>query len=106
MPCYKDYLEVFKSIGVLQFSHEDFEKNFHEKKQIFSSLPADSSIILKELFEFSLLGFYQAGGSGYGGSAYVFKYIDNRAQFNPSTKYKLHPGLTEVLGLKQYSKSS
>ena len=104
IPKYKDYLEIFKAIGILQFSAEDFKTQFEETKKTFKSLPLDSDKILKDFFNFSLLGFYQAGGSGYGGSSYVFKYIKDMSQFNQSTKYKLHAGLAEVLNLKQYQR--
>lgn len=105
VPNYKDYLEIFKAIGVLQFNAEDFKKQFEETGKSFKNFPSDSNIVLKDLFNFSLLGFYQAGGSGYGGSSYVFKYINDMSQFNQSNQYKLHSGLIEVLNLKQYKRT-
>ena len=61
--------------------------------------------ILKDLFDYSVVGFYRAGGGGYGGAEYIFKYNEPRAQFDQSsTKYRLHLGLVDVLGLKKYSK--
>ncbi|MDZ1678454.1 hypothetical protein M2X72_21300, partial [Klebsiella pneumoniae] len=57
---------------------------------------------LEELYDYSFIGFYKAGGSGYGGSEYVFKYRDSRASFShASTRFRIHPGLIEVLGLKK-----
>lgn len=106
VPNYKDYLELFKSLGVLQFSKEDYISVFKSKKDSFSNIenPID---ILKELFNFSVVGFYRVGGKGYGGSEYVYKYNDTRAQFDENAqKFRLHPGLMDVLGLKKYSWAS
>ncbi len=60
--------------------------------------------ILRDLFNFSIIGFYRAGGKGYGGSEYVYRYKDQRAQFDENAQqFRLHPGLTDVLGLRRYS---
>ena len=42
----------------------------------------DPIAILKELFSFSVIGYYKAGGRGYGGSEYVYSYKDSRLQFD------------------------
>lgn len=105
VPEYKNYLEIFKSIGILQFSKDDFIHEFENKKYLFPKInnPID---ILKALFEFSVIGFYRVGGSGYGGSEYIYKYKDSRSQFDESAQnFRLHPGLMEVLGLKKYSRT-
>jgi hypothetical protein len=47
----------------------------------------------------------QAGGSGYGGSEYIFKYKNTRSQFEESARnYRVHPGLVDFLGLKRSTK--
>jgi len=101
IPMYKEYLEIFKSLGKWQFNREELNNIFEEKKT--SSLSETNLInILREFFEFSLIGFYRAGGKGYGGSGYVFKYIDPRAQLDETAQlYRLHRGLIDVLGLKR-----
>ena len=102
---YKDYLEIFKAIGVLQFGKDDYLAEFENKKISFPSI-SNPINILKELFNFSVIGFYKAGGKGYGGSEYVFKYENPGAQFDESAQnFKLHPGLMDVLGLKKYSRT-
>ena len=59
---------------------------------------------LEDLYEFSLLGFYRPGGKGYGGSEYVFKYKEPKTKFDgSSTRYRVHPGLIDVLGLKRFT---
>ncbi len=103
VPKYQDYLEIFKTIGVLQFSRSDFLEASKSKTTLFSDInPTD---ILRKLFEFSVIGFYRAGGKGYGGSEYVYKYKEPRAQFDENAQtFRLHLGLMDVLGLKKWSK--
>ncbi len=105
IPHYQDYLEIFKVLGVIQFEKSEFIAIFDSKKDMFPHVNNPISV-LKELFNFSIIGFYKAGGRGYGGSEYVYKYNDPRAQFDENAaQFKLHPGLMEVLGLKKYSRT-
>ena len=102
---YKDYFEVFKMIGVMQFTREQYVAAMTTKTSLFSQ-QINSMNILKELFEFSIIGFYRAGGQGYGGSEYVFKYKDPRSQFDETAlKFRLHPALMDVLGLKKFERT-
>jgi hypothetical protein len=102
IPIYKDYLDIFKTIGCLQFSKEDFFKAFESKKAGYPGI-TDSLSILKDLYDFSIIAYYKAGGKGYGGSEYVFKYQNTGSSFDStSSKFKLHPGLMDVLELKKY----
>jgi len=58
--------------------------------------------ILEKLYSYSIIGFYRAGGRGYGGSEYVFRYKEPRTKFDPTAfRFRVHPGLVEVLGLKK-----
>lgn len=105
-PGYRFYFEILKQIGYQQFSIEDFLEAFELWKDRFDGIlqPMD---VLEHLYDFSIIGFYRAGGSGYGGSEYVYKYLDQRAEFNRfSERFRVHWGLVETLGLKQYSRSS
>ena len=44
----------------------------------------------------------RAGGRGFGGSEYMFKYREPRTRFDPtSARFRIHPGLIEVMGLKR-----
>lgn len=104
IPNYEVYIEILKSLDSLQFTKEDFRLACENRSKM---LPAnwDLAGILRELFEFSLIGYYIAGGGGYGGSEYIWKYTEPRARFNEtSTIFRVHPGLKEVLGLKKYSR--
>jgi len=105
MKDYGAYIEVLKSLDSLQFIKEDFERACKARAKI---MPADydSTSILSELFEFSLIAYYAPGGGGYGGSKYVWRYKDSRARFNESApSFRIHPGLKEVLDLKKFTRS-
>ncbi len=101
---YELLLEILKSIGYYQFDLEDFK--FASKTKNYSALSETTEVdSLKDLFEFSILGYYRAGGSGFGGSEYVFKYKDLNARFDENARtFRVHPGLIEVLRLKRTTK--
>ncbi len=104
IPKYENILEVIKSIGYHQFDMDDFNTAIDKKKNLFSD-DINSYESLKNLFEFSIIGYYKAGGSGYGGSEYIFKYKNTRSQFEEGAKtYRVHPGLIDFLGLKRATK--
>ena len=96
VPKYKDYLEVVKELGSLQFSAEEFRTAWEKR----ASLRAVDAIVgLSELFEFSVVGYLKPGGSG-GGSEYVWRYHDPRARFSPTAEtYRVHAGFKEALDL-------
>ena len=105
IPEYNDFFEIFRSLGCLQFSKEDFLEKYKEVKVRKSNL-AEPETMLKLLFDFSIIGFYRAGGRGYGGSEYIFKYKYTRLNFDPTAELlRIHPGLMEYLGLKKYTRT-
>lgn len=96
VPDYKEYLEVIKELGELQFSLLQFQPLW-EKRLALSTVPALQG--LSQLFEFSVIGYLKPGGR-HGGSAYVWRYEDSRARFNPAAEtYRVHPGFKEALDL-------
>jgi hypothetical protein len=104
-PGYEAYMEVLKTLDSLDFEISDFTEVCERRADI---LPQSKSgiAILRELFEFSVVGFYQSGGQGYGGSEYVWKYQNPRSRFNEAaTRFKVHLGFREVLGLKLWSRN-
>lgn len=104
-PDFKYYFEILQQIGYQHFTMDNFLDAYKTwKPQLSENIsPRD---ILERLFEFSIIGFYKAGGSGYGGSEYVFKYLNQRTEFNRSAdRFRVHWGLIDALGLKQYSRS-
>lgn len=104
IPKYENVLEIIKSIGYHQFDMEDFEQSIEKKKNLFSE-GITTYESLKNLFEFSIIGYYKAGGGGYGGSEYIFRYKNSRSQFEEGAKsYRVHPGLIDFLGLKRSTK--
>jgi hypothetical protein len=58
--------------------------------------------IMRALFDFSLIGYYIAGGRE-GGADYVWKYKDQRYKFSDNaTQFRVHPGFKDVFGLKKF----
>jgi hypothetical protein len=103
LPNYKNYLDLFKAIGSLEFDRKTLEKTYEERKATLN-LSKDPLQILKELFDFSIVGFYRAGGRG-GGSEYIFRYQSPQSRFDENAeKFKIHPGLLDILELKRWKK--
>lgn len=99
LPDYDRYLDVLRAIGTWQFDKDAFDTIYmtHRPDPKISSLEA-----LEKLYEFSFIGFYRAGGRGFGGSEYMFKYREGKMRFDPtSIRFRIHPGLIECLGLKR-----
>jgi hypothetical protein len=99
MPNYDQELDVLRALGKWQFERGEFETTYNVQ-QSTAAVPA--SDVLERLYEFSFIGFYRAGGRGFGGSEYMFKYREPRTRFDPTaTRFRIHPGLIEVMGLKR-----
>lgn len=102
---YETFIEILKSLDSLQFTRDDFDDACKNRERIIPD-GYDPSKILSDLFEFSLIAYYNPGGGGYGGSEYIWRYKDSRARFNEAaTSFRIHPGLKEVLGLKRFTRS-
>ncbi len=99
LPDYEKHLDVLRALGQWQFEKNEFETTF---KAQYPSSGLTSTEALEKLFDFSFIGFYRAGGRGFGGSEYAFKYREPRTRFDhTSSRYRIHPGLIEVMGLKR-----
>jgi GTPase SAR1 family protein len=95
-PLYKDYLEVLKSVGRMQFTSGQFNEAWSRRSELADK---SSSEALRQLFEFSVVGYLKPGGGG-GGSRYVWRYQDIRSRFNYDAEtLRVHPGFKEVLDL-------
>lgn len=104
IPDYKEYLEIFKSIQSIQFDKGKFLSVFEAQKSLLPKVQNPVNI-LREFFEFSVVGFIKKGGFG-GGSGYIFKYEKPNARFDEGAdQFKLHLGLVDVLELKLWTKS-
>jgi hypothetical protein len=98
--------DLLRELEAVQFNREEFESACAKRNDL---MPKDTTPIeiLANLFEFSVIGFYQAGGGGYGGAEHVFRYKSPQAKFNPNaTSYQVHLGLQKTLGLKRYRRTS
>lgn len=102
LPHYQELIQILRKVGVWQFAPQEFGKQYGQSQaatQLGSTMES-----LEQLYEFSLIGFYRPGGKGYGGSEYVFKYKEPRTKFDgSSTRFRVHPGLIDVLGLKRFT---
>lgn len=102
---YEKYFDVIRDIGFLQFDKTEFIEAYHKRSHQFSI--QDPYDLLKIFFEFSIIGFYRAGGAGYGGSEYSYRYKDEKATYDiQAEKLRIHPALMEYLQLKKYSKAT
>lgn len=102
MPDYREIFEVVKAMDSLQFTTEDFREAWEAKKNLFQPDRTPDSA-LRQLFEFSVIGYLNVGGGG-GGAQYIWHYKDSRTRFNEAAeKLRVHPGFKDVLGLKKYT---
>jgi len=100
VPEYKRYLDLLRAIGAWQFETKKFVKVANERSDLSNGETPIS--ILEKLYNHSIVGFYKAGGRGYGGSEYVFRYKETRTKFDSTAiRFRVHHGLVEVLGLKR-----
>jgi hypothetical protein len=100
-PDHETYFEMLRSVGYLNFTLDDFAIAYEQWKNNLQT-PISLELVLQSLYEFPIIGFYHAGGSGYGGAEYVYKYLDQRAEFNRAAeRFRIHWGLVDTLGVKQ-----
>jgi hypothetical protein len=98
VPQYREYLEVVKRVGSIQFSPDRFREEWQERAALQDVDPLKA---LEELFEFSVVGYLKSGGGG-GGSKYVWRYQDPGARFDPAAEtFRVHAGFKEALDLVQ-----
>jgi hypothetical protein len=104
IPHYLKYFEVLKGLGVYRFNKDAFNSEVDSRRAI---LPPEKTPVqlLKELYDFSIIGYFRRGGKGFGGSEYVFKYKEPSQEFDETADlFQVHLGLLDVLGLKRYEK--
>lgn len=96
VPLYKEYLEILKAIGSLQFTADQFREEWNKRRALDERDPGEG---LRDLFEFSVVGYQKIGG-GSGGSKYVWRYADPRARFSEDADtFRVHAGFKEALDL-------
>lgn len=97
-------MEILKNLDSLQFTKTDFFDAWDRRKALLT--PDDNpDYVMKEFFEFSIIGYYSPGGGG-GGAEYVWKYKDPKSALNENAaNFRVHPGFKEVLNLKKYTRS-
>jgi len=103
IPAYRDHVDILKSLEALQFTGSEFEQACKRRSDLFRQDVSPISV-LRSLFEFSVVGYQKTGGVG-GGSEYIWRYLDPTVRFDEAATYfRIHPGLTEALGLKKFRK--
>lgn len=101
---YEEYLELLKATGAGLFGRDDFEEACSRRRSLLGE-DVPPIEILRQLFDFSVVGYQKAGGVG-GGSEYIWRYLDTRGRFDETASYfRVHPGLIESIGLKKYTKT-
>lgn len=104
IPHYEDYLELVKSLGSLQFNLEEWNDVCARRPDLLPETATPLSV-LRELFEFSVIGYQRTGGVG-GGSEYLWRYLDSRVRFDEAaTNFRVHPGFMEAFGLKKFRRT-
>ncbi|MBX3717416.1 MAG: hypothetical protein KF738_15570 [Burkholderiales bacterium] len=100
VPEYRDYIDILRSLEALQFTREEFDQACMRRSDLLGGATALS--VLRQLFEFSLVGYQKTGGVG-GGSEYIWRYIDPTVRLDEAaTSFRIHAGLMEALGLKKF----
>lgn len=106
IPNIEKHYELLRDLDAVTFELGEFEKICDSRRNLFSEEISPPQI-LGDLFEYSVVGYYQPGGAGYGGGQYIFRYKSPRASFNPRAQsFQVHLGLQEALALKRYRRSS
>ena len=96
VPLYKEYLEVLKRVGSVQFPIAKFREEWKKRLVLADQ---DLMLALEELFEFSVIAYLKTGGGG-GGSKYIWRYLDPGAKFDPAAEtFRVHAGFKEALDL-------
>lgn len=96
IPNYQEYFQVLINIRDLRFSRADFDEAWRSRPSLTDTDPTDG---LRELFEFSVVGYRRAGGGG-GGSKYIFRYLDPTALFDETADgFQVHAGFKEAFDL-------
>lgn len=101
VPAYRDYVDILKSLEALQFTLVEFQQACARRPELLTP-GATALSALRQLFEFSVVGYQKTGGVG-GGSEYIWRYLDPTIRFDEAaTNFRIHPGLMEALGLKRF----
>ena len=100
VPHYREYLNVLRRIGSLQFTRTRFLEEC-KGAPAFNELSVSPDEALQDLFDFSVIGVKQSGGAS-GGSRIIWRYrsFDERPVDDADT-FRVHAGFKEALELIQ-----
>jgi hypothetical protein len=99
-PQEQEAFDMLRVAGYLSFTAAAFQRAYEVIAGRSNEVPP-ASTILRQLYDFSVIGFLKVGGSG-GGSEWVWKYQNTEAEYDDrATNFRVHSGLKEALELKQ-----
>ncbi|MCV7653201.1 hypothetical protein M3C30_003570 [Micrococcus luteus] len=100
----EELFDLLTRLGAEVFSLDDFSAAMESFPGLEGS---DALHLLKDLYEFSVIGFLRPGGAS-AGSTYIFAYEKVGRKFDREAKaFKVHPGLKESLELtRPYAKGA
>ncbi|MEG4798910.1 hypothetical protein QUA69_28130 [Microcoleus sp. LAD1_D1] len=100
-PEWTEALQAFSNISTLTFDKSTFVVEYGRRKSKDNAVDADQALEL--MYRFSVIAYETR--SGYGGSAWSFRYVDKTAGWdNSATKFKVHLGLKEYAKLREERK--
>lgn len=92
---WEEALQACSGISTITFDRGQFVADYNSRKS--AANPISDAEALRLLYKFSVIGYERR--SGYGGSSWVFQYIDPQVGWDSSaSRFKVH------LGLKEYAK--
>ena len=101
-PHWEEGLHACSAVTTITFDRSAFEDKYAEKRSENNTAGVGEALSL--LYEFSVVGYRST--SGYGGSEWVFQYLDSEAAWDTSAqRLKVHLGLKEVAKLREERQS-
>jgi hypothetical protein len=97
-PYMEQLFEILRGIRYERFTYEDFEREYNKLSSFKTITSLNPNIVLKNLFDFSIIGVERIGGMG-GGSWFEFKYTDPLIQPDFKRPMVIHPSLKKHLKL-------
>jgi len=97
--------EILRWIHYERFTYEEFEVEYNKLSSLKNMTYLNPTLVLKNLFDFSIIGVERIGGTG-GGSWFEFKYTDPLIQPDFKRPMVIHPSLKKHLKLVEKRKPS
>nr|WP_313011665.1 hypothetical protein [Brucella intermedia] len=97
-PHWIEALQTCSNISTVTFERQQFIEEYNKRQSKNNDVEAASALEL--MYRFSVIGYETR--SGYGGSAWSFRYSDPDSGWdNSANRFKVHPGLKEYAKLRE-----